>query len=191
MKARRLYRRWAISEEISKSTLDYACTAPPDLARRNIVNLRRLDRLSSVASESPGVIPQPCLPPGAVDDIPVDDSAGDAALHHRHHRAPSTVHRLLSPRRAARPAPRRAHRHRPATLRLSRCQRAVDERCHARAEGRRRAPAPKDLPPRICRRCHPSDSLRRLRPLREHHRVPARVQAGHLPARTPRQALRR
>ena len=48
-------------------------------------------------------------------------------------------------RGAARQAPRRPCRHRPATLRLPRRRGAVDERCDARAEGARRAPAPKDL----------------------------------------------
>ena len=106
-----------------------------------------------------------------------------------HPLAPSTVHRLLSregllDKRPGEPAPTD-----PAALRLPRRRRAVDERCHARAEGRRRAPAPKDLPHRLPRRRHPGDSLHRLRPLREHHRLPARAQAGHRPARTPGSAL--
>ena len=45
-------------------------------------------------------------------------------------------------------------------LRLPRRRGAVDERCDARAEGQRRAPAPKDLPHRVHRRRHPRPPLR-------------------------------
>ena len=40
-------------------------------------------------------------------------------------------------------------RDRPATIRLPRCRGAVDERRHARTEGRGRAPASQDLPHRV------------------------------------------
>ena len=41
------------------------------------------------------------------------------------------------------------------------------------------------------RRRHPRPPLRRLRPLGEHHRVPARVQAGHRTPRAPHEIVRR
>ena len=94
-------------------------------------------------------------------------------------------------RRPSRQTPRRARRHRPATLRLPLRRRAVDERCHARTEGQRWAPTPKDLPHGLHRRCHPRAPLRRLRLLREHHRVPAGAQERTHPPGTSVEALRR
>ena len=94
-------------------------------------------------------------------------------------------------RRPSRQTPRRARRHRPATLRLPLRRRAVDERCHARTEGQRWAPTPKDLPHGLHRRCHPRAPLRRLRLLREHHRVPAGAQERAHPPRASVEALRR
>ena len=55
-------------------------------------------------------------------------------------------------------------------------------------DGRRRR---KTFLIRLHRRRHPSDSLRRLRVLREHHRVPARAQAGHRAPRAPDETVLR
>ena len=60
-----------------------------------------------------------------------------------------------------------------------------------RTEGQRWAPTPKDLPHGLHRRCHPRAPLRRLRLLREHHRVPAGAQERAHPPGTSVEALRR
>ena len=108
-----------------------------------------------------------------------------------HPLAPSTVHRLLSREGLLDKHPDEpvaTDRRRFAFRYAGECWQS--DVMHG-PTGPRRADSAKDLPHRLPRRCHPGHPLRRLRLLREHHRVPARVQERAHPPRVPHEIVRR
>ena len=74
-----------------------------------------------------------------------------------------------APTRARPRAGRRSLAGTARTLHLPLRRRTVDERCHARTEGQRWAPTPKDLPHCLHRRCHYDPQAPAPRPLQVRH----------------------